>query len=203
MTDNAPSESSAPKGNDFGRFVSRLGKAIARPEAFWQDIKRSTPPLGEVVFPHIVVLVGARSVSLFLGALFAGQGFGTALGQLFTSFITCFAFVWAFAFAAVTIASARGGRPSLNEGVVFAAYAAIPMLLVSVLGLVPLPIVVRIADMLAMPVSFYVLSLGVRELLGVAEAKLPSAVALLCGAVLVLWGLMPSLMSDVISRLGG
>ncbi len=193
---------SEAKPNDFGRFVTRLGRAVARPEAFWQEIKSDAPTLGEVVFPHIVVLVAVRSVALFVGAMLGGQGFGTALGQLFTSFVTCFAFVWTFAFAAVTIASARGGRPALNEGVIFAAYAAIPMLLVSVVGLIPLPTMVRIADMLAMPVSFYVLSLGVKDVLGVTEAKLPSAVALLCGAFLVLWGLMPSLLSDIISRLG-
>lgn len=199
----ATSEQSPNRGNDIGRFVARLGKLVVRPAAFWQDVKDAPPTLGEVVWPHMVILVGASALATFLGAVLGGRGFGVAFGQLFTSFMSSFAGIWAFAFAVTTIAATKGSKAGLTDCVMFGAYVATPMLLLDVISLLPIPYVKSVATILAMPWAFHLLALGVPSQLGVTESKAPTTVAHLCGALLVLWTALPTLLPAVVGALFG
>ncbi|MBT9560720.1 MAG: hypothetical protein IV100_32145 [Myxococcales bacterium] len=201
MSESVPAKAPAP-GREFQTFLSRLVKVILRPQAFWADLGTTMPPVKEVVFPHMVVLVGMQALAAFVGTLI-GKGLGAAFGILITTFLTSFAGIWVFAFAAVTIATAKGGNATLERAIAFAAYSVAPILVVSVIGLIPVRYVTAIAPLLAMPFAFHVMGHGATTALGIHGERAPHAVAQLCGALVLVWTLMPMLLPAIAQAVFG
>ena len=203
MTTETATKGPETKGNDIGLFIARATKLLLRPSTFWQSLGDRPVTVSEVVWPHMVLLVAARAIANMVGAMLGGAGIGTSLTVLFTSFISCFAAVWAFGFAAMTIASMKGGKAGLSDGIVFAGYAVTPMLVFSIVTLIPVKYVQLVADILMLPYAFHVLSLGVGTQLGIPEGRVATAVAQLCGALLVIWQLMPNLLPAIVRAVSG
>jgi len=76
-----------------------------------------------------------------------------------------------------------------------------PLFAIGVLAVIPLPYVSAIADLVMMPYTFYVLAAGVVPALGVAENRAPTRVGLICGALLLLWSTMPTLIPLLVESL--
>lgn len=179
-------------------FVGRVVKILLRPIVFWREIQDEEMSVRQVMFPHMIALIAVRSVAGFIGSLLQGHGLGAATGELLTSFLSWFALVWAFAAVAGSVASTSGGRLSANDSLRFAAYALVPFFVVGIFAAIPLPHVAPIAELVAMPYAFYVLALGVEPLLGVPAERSAVVTGQLCGALLVLWSIMPTLLPGIV-----
>ena len=118
------------------------------------------------------------------------------------SFATWMGLIWLFAPIALTVASTRKAAPDFGHAFRFAAYGVTPFLVFGMLSVIPLPYVATIADAIALPWAFYVLSVGVVPMLGIPEDRAPAAVGLLTGALLIGGGVMPALLRMALQSLG-
>jgi hypothetical protein len=146
------------------------------------------------MWPHVGALVLLRAVAEFVGALLSDASFADALKLFAMSAITWFSLLWILAATALTLASARGGKTDFAAAFRFSAYALTPLLFVGMLGVVPIALVAPVADVIAMPYAFFVMSLGVVPELGVPLERAPATVGLFCGLLLALWVLLPGLL---------
>ncbi|OIP41843.1 MAG: hypothetical protein AUK47_05680 [Deltaproteobacteria bacterium CG2_30_63_29] len=194
---DAPKETRAR----WSRFIKRMLKVLLRPGAFWEGLREEEIRLSEIMWPHILVVLGLRSIAEAAGRLLDGQSFVTGITVLASSFVSWMALVWVFAIVVGSVATARGARINAQDPLRYAAYALTPLFLVGVLATVPFPYVTRIAELIAMPYTFHVMGLGVVPLLGVSEKRAPAMVGLLCGLLLILWAIMPTLVPLVVETL--
>ena len=123
--------------------------------------------------------------------------------MMFTSFFSWFALVWVFALAAGSIATTSGAKMSAGSAIRFSIYGLTPLFAVGILAAIPLPHVAPIAELLAMPYAFYVLAVGVVPELGLSSEKAPGVVGKLCGALLILWSVMPTLLPELVGAITG
>ncbi len=191
------------EGDKWRRFSSRLAHLLLVPGKFWESLREEHVSVREMMLPHLILLIGVRAVAGFIGSLLGGGGFGAALGALISSFVSWFALVWVFAIVAASLASAKGGRLSANDSLRLAAYGLAPLFLVGVFAVIPFPHVAPIAELIAMPYAFYVLSAGVVPMLGVPVERAPVMVGQLCGALLILWSIMPTLLPELVRVIAG
>jgi hypothetical protein len=198
--DNRPS---ADSSNTFGHFLGRVLHILARPSDFWDEVSSLVTPMRHLMFPHLTVLIGIRAGAGFIGDLLQSAGFVASLGKMFTSFFSWFALVWVFALIAGSIATTSGARQSVGSAVRFSVYGLTPLFAVGILAAIPLPHVAPIAELLAMPYAFYVLAVGVISELGIPSDKAPGAVGKLCGALLILWSVMPTLLPQLVGAIAG
>lgn len=182
-------------------FFGNLFEVLFSPAAFWERTRAGGPADYRPIWIHLLVLVGLRSVAGFGGALLRGVGFGAAFGQLFSGLIAAFAMVWLFTAIVASLTAASAGKTTVRDTFRYAAYGLTPLYAIGVLAVVPLPYVAPIADLVLMPYTFYVLGVGVVPALGVSEKAAPGRVALICGSLLVLWSIMPTLIPLVVEAL--
>ncbi len=185
----------------WGRFVRRLLMVLVRPGAFWERTRSAEVSVSELMWPHVILLVGLRALAGFVGQLWRGAGFWASFANFASSFVSWFALVWVFAVVVGSIATARGGKLAAQDPVRFAAFGLTPLFAVGMLAAIPLPYVAPIAELIAMPYTFHVLGLGAVPMLGLPVQKAPSFVGLTCGLLLILWGIMPTLVPLVVGVL--
>lgn len=185
----------------WGRFARRLSMVLLRPATFWERVRDEEIPVKELMWPHVVVLVGVRALAGFIGGLLHGASFGSSLLSGLSSFVSWLALIWVFAVVVGSVATARGARINAQDPLRFAAYGLAPLFMVGVLAAVPLPYVTPIAELIAMPYTFHVMGLGVVPLLGVPWKRAPAMVGLVCGVLLILWAVMPTLVPLVVEAL--
>lgn len=183
------------------RFFKRFTGVLLRPTHFWKKIDSEELRSIEIWWPHVALLVLARAISLFIGSLLGDTGFTTALVQFFGSVVSLALVVLVFALVAGAIASARGSRLDAQDALKFSAYGLTPFFVVGILSVVPHPLVSTIADYVAMPYAFYVLATGVVPLLGNPPEKAAGTAGLICGALLICWGLIPQFLPVLIETL--
>ncbi|MFT7625181.1 MAG: hypothetical protein ACI9WU_004372 [Myxococcota bacterium] len=188
-------------GTQWSRFAARLLDVLLRPQRFWRDVRREEIAIRELLFPHLVILIGVLAGAGFIGQLLGDAGFGSAVGQLVTSFVSWFAMVGVFAIVAGSIASAKGARLSMSDSMRYAAYGLTPLFVVGVFSAIPLPHVAPIAGLIAMPWAFYVLSAGVVPCLGISTERSAPIAGLMCGATLILWTIMPTLLPELVAAI--
>ncbi len=188
-------------GKRWSRFFKRLIKLLARPAAFWETVREEEISLGEIMWPHIILMIGIRALAGLIGSLLSGGTAMAAMAAFASSFLSWLALVWVFAIIVGSVATARGARISARDPLRFAAYGLAPLFLVGILAAVPLPYVAPIAELIAMPYTFHVMALGVVPLLGVPLKRAPQTVGLLCGLLVVLWGIMPTLVPLIVEAL--
>lgn len=186
-------------GSPWGRFFGRLIQVLLRPTKAWERIAGESVPIGEVLWPHAVLLILARAGAELIGHLLEGWGIGTALADFGLGVISWFVLLWVFAFVAGSVASARG-RAGLAAGdaLRFGAYGLSPLFAVGLLSVVPLPYVSQVAGVLAMPWAFYVLGVGVHPMLHVKDEQAAAVTGLVCGALVLAWALLPTLMGLIL-----
>jgi len=182
-------------------FFGDLVEVLFAPATFWERGRSGAPADYRPIWIHLLVLIGLRAVSGFGGALLRGAGVGAAFGQLFSGLIAAFALVWLFAAIVAGVTAGTTGRTTVRDAFRFAAYGLTPLFVVGVLAVVPLPYVAPIADLVLMPYTFYVLGVGVVPALGVPVSAAPGRVALICGSLLVLWSVMPTLIPLVVEAI--
>ncbi|MBN1773954.1 MAG: YIP1 family protein [Deltaproteobacteria bacterium] len=182
-------------------FLGDLFGVLFSPTAFWARPRPTGLPEAKPIWIHLAILIGIRSVAGFGGALLRDVGLGAAFGQLFSGLVAAFAMVWLFTAIVASLTAGTAGRATVRETFRYAAYGLTPLFAIGVLAVVPLPYVTPIADLVLMPYTFYVLALGVVPALGVAEKAAPGRVALICGSLLVLWSIMPTLIPLVVEAL--
>ncbi len=185
------------KGTVWQRFGARLLDVLLRPGHFWRDVRREEISGRELVFPHLVVLISVHAAAGFVGRLLRGGSFGAAFGEMLTGWISWFAMVGAFAIVAGSFASARGAKLSVRDSGRYAAYGLTPLLVAGVFAAIPFPHVAPIAGMIAMPWAFYVLSAGVVPCLGISSERSATMAGQMCGAALILWTIMPTLLPEL------
>ena len=198
---NAYPTGGPPSGSPWGRFATRLPKLLLTPKAFWTDFQQQEVTAREVLFPHLLILIGVRSVAGFVGSLLGGDGFGSAFGALISSFVAWMSLVYVFAIVAASLAGTSGGRLSPNLSLRYAAYGLAPVFLVGMFAVLPFPHVAPVAELIAMPYAFIVLAHGVVPFLGVDPERAPTVVGKLCGALLILWSIMPTLIPAVVGAI--
>ena len=187
-----------PKGTWAG-FFWRVFNVLGRPTAFWQSIRQDELTVGQVMWPHVVVLVLLRTTAGLFGNLLQHVPVGAAFGQFATGVVAWMLLVWLFAVVAGSIASVRTARMALQDALRFAAFGLTPLFLVGILAVIPFPYVSPIAELLLMPYTFLVLAQGVAPALGVPADRAPAVVGMVCGALLVLWTVMPTLADLVLA----
>ncbi|NMC69392.1 MAG: YIP1 family protein [Myxococcales bacterium] len=190
-----------PRPGGSRGFFGDLVEVLFAPAAFWERARAEGPGGYRAIWIHLLVLIGLRAVAGFGGALLRGAGIGAAFGQFFSGMLAAFALVWLFAAIVAGVTAGSTGRTTVRETFRFAAYGLTPLFVVGVLAVVPLPYVAPIADLVLMPYTFYVLGVGLVPALGVPEKSAPGRVALVCGSLLVLWSVMPTLIPLVVEAL--
>ncbi|MDX9720447.1 MAG: Yip1 family protein [Myxococcota bacterium] len=184
------------------RFLKRLLHVLLRPQSFWEDaLEDRHQSLSEILFPHTVVLIFVRALAGFVGALLGGSTFAQALANFGSSLLSWFALVFTFAFIVGFVVSARGGQIGETRAWRYAAYGLAPLFAVGIFAAIPLPYVAPVAELIAMPYTFYVMGLGLVPIFGLKAERAPALVGLLCGLLLVLWGVMPTLVPIVVHAL--
>lgn len=183
------------------RFFKRFSGVLLRPTHFWKKIDEEDLSSFEIWWPHVALLVLARAVSLFIGSLLGDTTIGTAILQFFGSIVSLGLVVLIFALVAGAIASARGSRLDAQDALKFSAYGLTPFFVVGMLSVIPHPLVSTVADYVAMPYAFYVLATGVTPLLGNPPEKAAGTAGLICGALLICWGLIPQFLPVLIETL--
>ena len=86
-----------------------------------------------------------------------------------------------------------GAKLSFDRATRFVGYSLTPMFFVGIIGIIPLPYISTICDLLAMPWAFVVMGTGILPFLKVETPHAPTLTALLCGLLLCLWGGLPIL----------
>ena len=190
-----------PRRDGGPSFFFDLFGVLAGPTTFWSRRTATAPASSRPIWLHLLVLVGLRSAAGFGGALLRGAGLGASLGQLFSSLLSSFVMVWLFAAVVAFVSAGATGRATIRDSFRYAAYGLTPLFMIGILAVIPLPYVSAIADLVMMPYTFYVLAAGVVPALGVAESRAPTRVALICGALLVLWSTMPTLIPLLVETL--
>jgi hypothetical protein len=168
---------------------------LLRPTKAWERLSKEQLTLGEVLWPHVVVLILARGIAELIGNLLSGKSLGLSFGELAVAVVSWFVLVWVVAIASGSVASTRGGaRLAANDAFSFGAYGLTPLFVVGVLSVIPLPYVSQAAGVLAMPYAFYVLS--------VKESESAAIAGLVCGTLLLAWALLPTLLALVLRAIG-
>lgn len=185
----------------WGRFVRRLSMVLMRPSTFWERVRDEEISVREIMWPHIITLVGVRALAGFVGGLLEGASVGASALSGLSGFVSWLALIWVFAVVVGSVATARGARINAQDPLRFAAYGLAPMFMVGIFAAVPLPYVTPIAELIAMPYTFHVMGLAVVPLLGVPVKRAPGIVGLLCGLLLVLWAVMPTLVPLAVEAL--
>ncbi len=196
-----PKTASIPLPGGKTSFFADMFNVLASPTAFWERVRAAGPPAYRPIWLHLAILVGLRSVAGFGGALLRGVGLGAAFGQLFSGLLSAFLTVWLFAAIVASLTAGAVVKTTIRETFRYAAYGLTPLFVIGMLAVVPLPYVTPIADLVLMPYTFYVLAVGAVPALGVPEKQAPGRVALICGALLVLWSIMPTLIPLVVEAL--
>lgn len=190
-------------GPSWGTFLARVLLVLTRPTKAWERLSREEVPIGELLWPHVVVLLLARGGAELVGRLLEGWTIGAALADFAMGVISWFVLVWVFSFVAGSLASTRGGaRLAAGDALRFGAYGLTPLFVVGLIGLFPLPYVSQIAAVLAMPYAFYVLAVGVRPMLHVEDKEAAAVTGLMCGALVLAWALLPNLMGLIVRAIG-
>jgi hypothetical protein len=202
--DKAGSSARPPEpGSPWAHFFARLGLVLLRPTKAWERLSKEQLTLGEVLWPHVVVLILARGIAELIGNLLSGKSLGLSFGELAVAVVSWFVLVWVVAIASGSVASTRGGaRLAANDAFSFGAYGLTPLFVVGVLSVIPLPYVSQAAGVLAMPYAFYVLSVGVVPMLRVKESESAAIAGLVCGTLLLAWALLPTLLALVLRAIG-
>ncbi|MEZ4267084.1 MAG: Yip1 family protein [Myxococcota bacterium] len=189
LTESRNESPVAESSEGIGRFLARLFRVMLQPTAFWVDLRQTgPPPLSAILWPHLALLIGLRSIADFVGVLLAPggtisdaitKGLGALVGWILLPI--CLAFVGSI------IGGVGGGSASFRRSLAFAAYGLAPLFIAGSLAIIPVPWVAQAAEMLAMPYTFYVLAVGVHPVLGVDQRRLAGAIGLINGATLLLW----------------
>jgi len=182
-------------------LIPDLFSVLVAPSAFWERPRALQGATAKPIWIHLAVLIGLRSVAGFGGALLRHGGFGAGFGQLVSGILSSFLMVWLFAAIVASVAATSGGRANVRDAFRFAAYGLTPMFAIGVLAVVPLPYVSPIADLALMPYTFYVLAVGVVPALGVSVERAPGRTGIICGALLLLWTVMPALIPLLVETL--
>jgi hypothetical protein len=201
-SDPRPAGPAGPLRDGSGpALIPDLFAVLVGPTAFWERPRALQGATARPIWIHLAVLIGLRSAAGFGGALLRSAGFGIAFGQLISGILSSFLMVWLFAAIVASVAATSGGRANVRDAFRYAAYGLTPMFAIGVLAVVPLPYVSPIADLALMPYTFYVLAVGVVPALGVAVERAPGRTGIICGALLLLWTVIPALIPLLVETL--
>ena len=184
-------------------FLRRALHVLVRPSGFWRALRETDDVRsGEIVAIHVGLLALAAALAGFVGDLVSGAAVGTATLQLLTQFVTRFVAVLALGVFCTALLVSEGARASGRDGLALAAYGATPLFVAGILGVIPIPYVAHVADIAAMPWAFHLLAAGIRPLMRVPDDRAPTAAAHVCGGLLVIWTLVPTLLPVLLRTLG-
>ena len=183
----------------WARFIVDFTTVMVRPIHFWEEQAEHPATLGQVHFPHLVVLVLLRAVSIFVGNVFLdGTDKLHQLVSVVAQALLIFVFVWLLAliYSAIMAVVSKGFH--FSKCLNFVAYAVTPLLVIQVLSVFPIPYMNTICDIIALPYVFVVLGAGMLPFLKVPEKTAPVLCGLFCGLMACLWSVLPILMPSLI-----
>lgn len=178
----------------FVRFFLDFAAILAHPTAFWrgQDLHPAT--IGQLLWPHLTILILLRTAAVFVGGFLQPDSvLSQVVIQAVTQGVLIFLLVWAMSLIIAGISALSGSGFHYTKALRFVGYGITPMLFVGLIGAIPLPWLANICDLLAMPWAFIVMGTGILPYLKLKPDHAPTLAALICGVLLCLWGAMPML----------
>ena len=184
----------------WSRFIVDFMTVMVRPIHFWEGQAEHQATLGQVHFPHLVVLVLLRAVSIYVGrVLQQGTDKLNELIWVLAQALLIFVFVWLLALIYSGIMAVVSKGFHFSKCLNFVAYAITPLLVIHVLSVFPIPYMNTICDIIALPYVFVVLGAGMLPFLKVPEKTAPILCGLFCGLMTCLWSVLPILMPRLIN----
>lgn len=184
----------------FVRFFLDFAAILAHPAAFWrgQDLHPAT--LGQLHWPHLTLLILLRTIAVFIGGILQPDpAIHQVIIQAVTQGLLIFLLTWAMALIVAGISALSGGGFHYDKALRFVGYGITPLLFAGLIGIIPLPWLSTVCDLLAMPWAFVVMGAGVLPYLKIKSDNAPIISALICGLLLCLWGAMPMLIPFLLS----
>lgn len=186
----------------FGRFFFDFGFILTRPGAFWKAQDLHPVTIGQLIWPHLAVLILLRTIAVFVGGiLMPDPVVTTVLIQALVQGFLIFVLVLVFALFISGISALTGAGFQLDKGIRFSGYCITPILLAGIISIIPVPYLVTVCDMLAMPWAFVILGAGVLPYLNIKQERAPSLTGLFCGILVILWSVLPLLIPFLIGWL--
>ena len=186
----------------FGRFFYDFVFILTRPESFWKAQELHPVTLGQLIWPHLVILVVLRMIAVFVGGILMSEPvISTVLIQTLMQGFLIFVLVLIFALLISGISALTGAGFQLDKGIRFSGYCITPILLMGIISIIPVPYLGIVCDMLAMPWAFVVLGAGVLPYLKIKPERSPSLTGLFCGILVILWSVLPLLIPNLIGLL--
>lgn len=183
----------------FARFCSDLFYVLTRPSAFWRSQERHPATTGQLIFPHLTVLICLRGLALFASSLMRAEAVVyQSLVQVLAQEFLIFVLVFVLALLISALTALTGGGFSYERSVRFVGYGITPLIFVGIVSIIPLPYFSTFCDLLAMPWAFVVMGAGILPCLRIDVQRAPTMSALFCGLLLCLWGGMPILIPYLI-----
>ena len=180
--------------NAFARFFIDFASVLARPSSFWKGQAAHPASLFNVYFPHLALLVVLRMAAFFIGGMLrAGSAPAALWVQTAAQGFLIFLLVWIMALAVAATTAVSGAGFRFDRALRFVAYGITPMLFVGIVGVIPLPYLPQICDLLAMPWAFVTMGCALLPYLNVKPSHAPVLSSLYCGLLLCLWGALPML----------
>ena len=183
----------------FARFLFDLFKILTRPGTFWKEQDAHPASIGQLHFPHLVVLVGLRAIALFVGKLLQPESDAVSvLVHVLFQIVLMFVSIWTLALLISGILSLGGGGFHYERSLRYVGYAVTPMLFVGIIQIIPIPWMGIACELLAMPWAFVVLGAGVLPYLKVRAERAPTFAGLFCGLMLCVWSLLQLLLPTLL-----
>ena len=189
----------------FGRFFLDLILILTRPGAFWKGQAEHPATIGQMYWPHLIILISLRTIAVMGGALlqYAMNDISPAhlLIEAGVQALMIFLMIWLFSLLISGISTLSGAGFQFDRAHRFAGYCMTPIFIVGILSVLPLPYMDKICDIIAMPWAFLVMGAGVIPFLKIKPELGPTLTGLFCGMMLCLWGLIPMLIPRLIGIL--
>ena len=178
----------------MGRFLADFFLILTRPGTFWQNQDKHPATLGQLFFPHLTLLIALRTLATTAGSLINSEaGAKQVLIQSLSQAFLIFVLLGLMSLIVMASSGLSGAKLSFDRATRFVGYSLTPMFFVGIIGIIPLPYISTICDLLAMPWAFVVMGTGILPFLKVETPHAPTLTALLCGLLLCLWGGLPIL----------
>ena len=182
------------------RFCTDFVAILARPSSFWKGQDAHPATLLQLHIPHLAILVVLRMAAFLVGgSLRPDYAFSVLIVQTLVQGFLIFLLVWSMSIAVAAAMTVSGAGFHLDRALRFVAYGITPLLFVGIVGVIPLPYLTQICDLLAMPWAFVTMGCAVLPYLHAKEKHAPILSALFCGMLLCLWGALPMLIPYLLS----
>ena len=183
----------------MGRFFSDFLFILTRPGAFWRAQDLHPVTIGQLHWPHLVILILLRMIAVFVGGILMPNAvFTTVLIQAVTQGFLIILLLWGFALIISGISALNGSGFQLDKGLRFSGYSITPIIFVGILSIIPVPYLATICDLLSMPWAFVILGAGVLPYLKIKPEHAPVITGLFCGILVILWSILPLLIPYLI-----